>query len=151
MLGQYGDLGPAQTEMLVSEVYVQVLRQIRGNGNARSLRLAWKLLLILGSIVSPGEEMYSYLSSFLHAQICDLVQAANKDDNDVLDTVVHCLASLDKTRRNGSRHRLPALAEVAAIQSLSTLEVNLCLLHGEQVKVGPPTARCACPGTPACP
>ncbi|XXQ34278.1 WW domain-containing protein [Plasmodiophora brassicae] len=136
MLGQYGDLGPAQTEMLVSEVYVQVLRQIRGNGNARSLRLAWKLLLILGSIVSPGEEMYSYLSSFLHAQICDLVQAANKDDNDVLDTVVHCLASLDKTRRNGSRHRLPALAEVAAIQSLSTLEVNLCLLHGEQVKIG---------------
>uniref|UniRef100_A0A7S0Y9G8 Kinesin motor domain-containing protein n=1 Tax=Polytomella parva TaxID=51329 RepID=A0A7S0Y9G8_9CHLO len=104
---------------LKDELFMQLVKQTRGNPNLESRAKAWELLYLVSSTMPPSKEFLTLVSEFIHAVAHD----------DVEEQMIKSLAAktwsgLKRSAKAGPRRTLPQVEEIDAILSgreLSTI------------------------------
>lgn len=95
---------------LKDELYMQLLKQTRGNLLSESRLRAWELLHILAATTPPGKDLVAVVSAYVNARAVDSENELGHIQREAQKTW-NCLK---RTTRAGPRRMLPSSAEISA-------------------------------------
>ena len=91
------------------ELYMQLLKQLRGNPDPESRLQLWQLFHLLAATIPPSKEFASLLSQFVHETADD-----DEENGEVKFRAVLVWKVLKRSIRSGGRKWLPSIEEIRA-------------------------------------
>ena len=99
---------PLEHDELRDELFCQLMKQLTNNDIPGSVNRCWELMWLTCGLITPTQNLLSYLSKFLNSRKSQTPMAAD------------CAMRLQKTLRAGHRKYPAHLVEVEAIQNQTT-------------------------------
>ncbi|PNW82236.1 hypothetical protein CHLRE_06g278125v5 [Chlamydomonas reinhardtii] len=95
---------------LKDELYMQLIKQTRGNPNIASRVKAWELFHLVASTMPPSKEFVTMVSEYIHA-----VAHEEQEDAFVRQLATRTWNSLKRSAKAGPRRTLPQIEEIEAL------------------------------------
>ncbi|PNH02813.1 Kinesin-like calmodulin-binding protein [Tetrabaena socialis] len=95
---------------LKDELYMQLIKQTRGNPNISSRVKAWELFQLVASTMPPSKEFVTMVSEYIHA-----VAHEEQEDAFVRQLATRTWNSLKRSAKAGPRRTLPQIEEIEAL------------------------------------
>ncbi|EFJ53111.1 Kar3 member kinesin-like protein [Volvox carteri f. nagariensis] len=95
---------------LKDELYMQLIKQTRGNPNIQSRVKAWELFHLVASTMPPSKEFVTMVSEYIHA-----VAHEEQEDSFVRQLATRTWNSLKRSAKAGPRRTLPQIEEIEAL------------------------------------
>mmetsp|Transcript_37392 Transcript_37392/g.110381 ORF Transcript_37392/g.110381 Transcript_37392/m.110381 type:complete len:1168 (-) Transcript_37392:781-4284(-) len=97
---------------LKNELFMQLLKQTRGNPSAASTLKAWELFHVVASTMPPSKEFVGLISEYVH-----MVVQNEAGDPAVRDMATRAYSALNRSAKSGPRRTLPSTEELDALYS----------------------------------
>lgn len=94
---------------LRDELYMQLIKQSRGNPNVSTKLRCWELLYVLCATVPPGKALHVMVTSYLNGTAAD-----DSENAKVRDKAALSMTALMRSSANGARKTLPSADEIDA-------------------------------------
>ena len=95
---------------LKDELYMQLVKQTRGNPNVNSRGRAWEMFLLVAASMPPAKEFISLVSEYIHGVATDTAEP-----QPIRDLAYRTWNCLKRSAKAGPRRTLPSSEELNAI------------------------------------
>lgn len=110
---------------LRDELYMQLVKQSRGNPNVSTKLRCWELLYLLCATVPPGKQLHTLVTSYLNGTAAD-----DSENGKVRDKAAISMAVLMRSTANGARKTLPTAEEIDAALCGQLMKYAVFFLDG---------------------
>ncbi|GLI62984.1 hypothetical protein VaNZ11_005841 [Volvox africanus] len=108
---------------LKDELYMQLIKQTRGNPVIQSRVKAWELFHLVASTMPPSKEFVTMVSEYIHA-----VAHEEQEDTYVRQLATRTWNSLKRSAKAGPRRTLPQIEEIEALLNSRQLQTIVFFL-----------------------
>jgi hypothetical protein len=110
---------------LRDELYMQLVKQSRGNPNVSTKLRCWELLYLMCATVPPGKQLYTVVSSYLAGTAAD-----ETENGKVREKAVMSMTALKRSTATGARKTLPSSEEIDAALCGQVMKYSVFFLDG---------------------
>ncbi|CAD7703005.1 unnamed protein product [Ostreobium quekettii] len=105
------------------ELYMQLLKQTRGNPNFESKLRAWQLFHLVASTMPPSKDYVGLVSQYIHS-VCH----EDSEPEETRQIATHTWNALKRSAKAGARRSLPTVEEIEALLSRRKLKTIIFFL-----------------------
>lgn len=110
---------------LRDELYMQLVKQSRGNPNVSTKLRCWELLYLLCATVPPGKQLHALVTSYLNGTAAD-----ESENGKVRDKAAVSMDALMRSTATGARKTLPTSEEIDAALCGQLMKCAVFFLDG---------------------